>query len=51
MTSILHPPVEGAAFDTFLQNSAPASRNPRVAAGRWRHAVPLPQPRCAAGLQ
>jgi 4,5-DOPA dioxygenase extradiol len=25
--SILYPPVEGAAFDAFLQNSAPASRD------------------------
>ena len=32
MMSILHPPVEGAAFDAFLQNSAPASRDHR----RWR---------------
>ena len=32
MTSILHPPVEGAAFDAFLQNSAPASRVHE----RWR---------------
>jgi 4,5-DOPA dioxygenase extradiol len=32
MTSILHPPVEGAAFDAFLQNSAPASRDHE----RWR---------------
>ena len=29
MTSILHPPVEGAAFDAFLQNSAPDSRDHR----------------------
>ena len=27
--SILHPPVEGAAFDAFLQNSAPNSRDHR----------------------
>ncbi|HEX3197612.1 MAG TPA: class III extradiol ring-cleavage dioxygenase, partial [Propionibacteriaceae bacterium] len=32
MTSILHPPVEGAAFDAFMQNSAPASRDH----ARWR---------------
>jgi aromatic ring-opening dioxygenase catalytic subunit (LigB family) len=32
MTSILHPPVEGAAFDAFLQGSAPASRHHE----RWR---------------
>src|SRR5215211_4645856 len=26
MTSILHPPVEGAAFDAFMETSAPTSR-------------------------
>ena len=26
MTSILHPPVEGAAFDAFMETAAPASR-------------------------
>ena len=32
MTSILHPPVEGAAFDTFMETAAPASREHQ----RWR---------------
>jgi 4,5-DOPA dioxygenase extradiol len=32
MTSILHAPVEGAAFDAFLQHSAPASRDHE----KWR---------------
>ena len=32
MTSILHPPIEGAAFDAFFETSAPASRDHR----RWQ---------------
>jgi len=50
--SILHPPVEGAAFDAFLQNSAPASQDHQ----KWQPEDgimpgPLSQPWCSAGLQ